>query len=128
PQPSSSGRWRTSPSRPPAGTVCVRPRPRLALAVVRDRRGGSGAGRRVEKLGPGARPWDVQRGAYHQRGTEGRMAVTVLIPTPLRPFVGGRDAVELEAGSVGELLDRLTGQHAELKPHLFATDGRLRSF
>src|SRR6266576_797274 len=56
------------------------------------------------------------------------MAVTVLIPTPLRPFVGGRDAVELEAGSVGELLDRLTGQHAALKPHLFATDGRLRSF
>jgi molybdopterin/thiamine biosynthesis adenylyltransferase/rhodanese-related sulfurtransferase/molybdopterin converting factor small subunit len=56
------------------------------------------------------------------------MAVTVLIPTPLRPFVGGLDAVELEAGSVGELLDRLTGQHAELKPHLFATDGRLRSF
>src|SRR3989454_10381124 len=56
------------------------------------------------------------------------MAVTVLIPTPLRPFVGGRDAVELEAGSVGEVLDRLTGQHAALKPHLFATDGRLRSF
>src|SRR5438034_6580447 len=51
-----------------------------------------------------------------------------IFPTPLRPFVGGRDAVELEASSVGELLDRLTGQHAELKPHLFATDGRLRSF
>src|SRR5213080_4539246 len=56
------------------------------------------------------------------------MAVTVLIPTPLRPFVGGRDTLELEAGSVGELLDRLTGEHAALKPHLFATDGRLRSF
>ena len=56
------------------------------------------------------------------------MAVTVLIPTPLRPFVGGRDAVELEGGSVGELLDRLTGEHVALKPHLFATDGRLRSF
>src|SRR5256884_1259536 len=56
------------------------------------------------------------------------MAVTVLIPTPLRPFVGGRDTVELEGGSVGELLDRLTGEHAALKPHLFATDGRLRSF
>src|SRR5438034_3253465 len=39
-----------------------------------------------------------------------------IFPTPLRPFVGGRDAVELEAGSEGELLDRLTGQHAELKP------------
>ena len=56
------------------------------------------------------------------------MAVTVLIPTPLRPFVGGRDAVELEGASVGELLDRLTGEHAALKAHLFATDGRLRSF
>src|SRR6267143_2347509 len=56
------------------------------------------------------------------------MAVTILIPTPLRPFVGGRDAVELEGGSVGELLDRLTGEHAALKAHLFATDGRLRSF
>jgi len=56
------------------------------------------------------------------------MAVTVLIPTPLRPFVGGRDALELEGESVGELLDRLTGEHVALKPHLFATDGRLRSF
>ena len=56
------------------------------------------------------------------------MAVTVLIPTPLRPFVGGRDALQVEAGSVGELLERLTGEHATLKPHLFADDGRLRSF
>src|SRR5881296_2697987 len=56
------------------------------------------------------------------------MAVTVLIPTPLRPFVGGRDALQLEGGSVGELLERLTGEHAALKPHLFADDGRLRSF
>src|SRR5881392_3600191 len=56
------------------------------------------------------------------------MAVTVLIPTPLRPFVGGRDTLELEGGSVGELLDRLTGEHAALKRHLFAEDGRLRSF
>ncbi|PYO44106.1 MAG: molybdenum cofactor biosynthesis protein MoeB [Gemmatimonadetes bacterium] len=56
------------------------------------------------------------------------MAVTILIPTPLRPFVGGRDAVQLEGGSVGELLDRLTGEHAPLRPHLFSDDGRLRSF
>jgi molybdopterin/thiamine biosynthesis adenylyltransferase/rhodanese-related sulfurtransferase/molybdopterin converting factor small subunit len=56
------------------------------------------------------------------------MAVTILIPTPLRPFVGGRDALELEGTSVGELLERLTGEHATLRPHLFADDGRLRSF
>src|SRR5438132_1603594 len=29
------------------------------------------------------------------------MAVTVLIPTPLRPFVGGRDTVEVEGVGVG---------------------------
>jgi adenylyltransferase/sulfurtransferase len=56
------------------------------------------------------------------------MAVTILIPTPLRPFVGGRESVQLEAASVGELLDRLAAQHAALRPHLFAEDGRLRSF
>jgi adenylyltransferase/sulfurtransferase len=56
------------------------------------------------------------------------MAVTVLIPTPLRSYVGGRDALELEAGNVGELLEQLAGEHAGLKRHLFAEDGRLRSF
>src|SRR5690349_24107678 len=56
------------------------------------------------------------------------MAVTILIPTPLRPYVGGRDAVELEAGNVGVLLEQLAGEHAGLKQHLFADDGRLRSF
>ncbi len=56
------------------------------------------------------------------------MAVTVLIPTPLRPYVGGRDAVQVEAASIGELLDRLSGEHSALRKHLFADDGRLRSF
>jgi molybdopterin/thiamine biosynthesis adenylyltransferase/rhodanese-related sulfurtransferase/molybdopterin converting factor small subunit len=56
------------------------------------------------------------------------MAVTVLIPTPLRPYVGGRDSLELEGTSVGELLERLSGEHAALRQHLFADDGRLRSF
>jgi adenylyltransferase/sulfurtransferase len=56
------------------------------------------------------------------------MAVTVLIPTPLRPYVGGRDAVEVEAGNVGEVLERLTGEHAALRAHLFGPDGQLRSF
>ena len=56
------------------------------------------------------------------------MAVTVLIPTPLRPYVDGRDAVQLEATNVGELLERLAARYEPLKAHLFADDGRLRSF
>jgi adenylyltransferase/sulfurtransferase len=56
------------------------------------------------------------------------MAVTLLIPTPLRPFVGGKDVLVFEAGSVGDILRQLTSQHTELRKHLFADDGRLRSF
>jgi len=56
------------------------------------------------------------------------MAVTILIPTPLRPFVDGRGVLQLEATNVGELLERLTVEHDALRPHLFADDGRLRSF
>ena len=56
------------------------------------------------------------------------MAVTVLIPMPLRPFVGGKDALELDGGSVGEVLEQLTIEHSGLRKHLFGDDGRLRSF
>jgi adenylyltransferase/sulfurtransferase len=56
------------------------------------------------------------------------MKVKVLIPTPLRPYAGKQAAVEFEAGTVGEALEALTRQYSELRRHLFAEDGRLRSF
>ena len=56
------------------------------------------------------------------------MSVKVIIPTPLRPYAGKRDNVELTAATVGEALHSLTAQHAELRRHLYADDGRLRSF
>jgi sulfur-carrier protein adenylyltransferase/sulfurtransferase len=56
------------------------------------------------------------------------MAHRVLIPTPLRPYTGERDAVELEGQTVGELLAALTAEYSALRPHLYAEDGRLRSF
>src|SRR5439155_1505884 len=34
----------------------------------------------------------------------------------------------VEAASIAELLDRLSGEHTALRKHLFADDGRLRSF
>ena len=39
------------------------------------------------------------------------MSVTVSIPTPLRSFTGGRDAVELAGATVGEVLDGLLAAH-----------------
>ncbi len=56
------------------------------------------------------------------------MSVLVHIPTPLRPFADGRGAVEIDHGTVAEVLERLTTEYAKLKGHLFQQDGRLRSF
>jgi len=56
------------------------------------------------------------------------MAVKVIIPTPLRPYAGKQESVELQAATVGEALATLTNRFGELKKHLYADDGRLRSF
>jgi len=56
------------------------------------------------------------------------MSTKIHIPTPLRPFTGKRDVVELEGATVGELLAKLTSEHEALKKHLYNEDGRLRSF
>ena len=56
------------------------------------------------------------------------MAVKVIIPTPLRQYAGKQESVHVQAGTVGEALSALTGQFEDLKRHLFADDGRLRSF
>ncbi len=56
------------------------------------------------------------------------MANDVLIPTPLRGYVGKHDVVQVEGKTVGELLENLTAQYAELRNHLYNEEGRLRSF
>jgi molybdopterin converting factor small subunit len=56
------------------------------------------------------------------------MPVKVIIPTPLRPYTGKQESVELQAANVGEALEELTGKYQELRKHLYADDGKLRSF
>lgn len=56
------------------------------------------------------------------------MSVKVIIPTPLRVYAGRQESVELQAANVGEALAALTAKYADLRKHLFAEDGRLRSF
>ena len=52
----------------------------------------------------------------------------VLIPTPLRPYAGKQDVLEVDGKTVGELLANLTSQYADLRKHLYTEEGRLRSF
>ena len=56
------------------------------------------------------------------------MSNKVLIPTPLRPYAGKQDVVEVDGKTVGELLVNLTSQYADLRKHLYTEEGRLRSF
>ncbi|HSC29696.1 MAG TPA: molybdopterin-synthase adenylyltransferase MoeB [Vicinamibacterales bacterium] len=56
------------------------------------------------------------------------MPVRILIPTPLRPYTDQQPAVLVEGPTVGDVLRNLTERHADLRPHLFREDGRLRSF
>jgi molybdopterin converting factor small subunit len=56
------------------------------------------------------------------------MAVKVMIPTPLRAYAGKQESVEVAATTVGEALKAVTDKHADLQKHLYADDGRLRSF
>ncbi|HQU82143.1 MAG TPA: molybdopterin-synthase adenylyltransferase MoeB [Pyrinomonadaceae bacterium] len=56
------------------------------------------------------------------------MAVTIVIPTPLRQFAGGQTEIGVEASTAGEALEKLTAQFADLKKHLYNDGGSLRNF
>jgi len=53
---------------------------------------------------------------------------TVKIPTPLRSYAGGSAEARVDAPTVGEAVARVAETYPELRRHLFAADGRLRSF
>ena len=54
--------------------------------------------------------------------------MTIFIPTPLRLYAGGQDAVELDAPTVADALEALTQAHPDLRKHLFTAEGKLRAF
>ena len=56
------------------------------------------------------------------------MPNTIHIPTPLRPYTDKQESVEVNGGTVGELLADLTKKYDGLRKHLYADDGRLRNF
>jgi MoaD family protein len=56
------------------------------------------------------------------------MSVPITIPTPLRGYAGGQKTLNVDGATVGEALSALTTQYPNLRQHLFAEDGQLRSF
>lgn len=56
------------------------------------------------------------------------MAVTVRIPTTLRPLAGGNSTVEVEPGTLAEVVTALDGAHPGLQDRLLDDEGALRRF
>lgn len=54
--------------------------------------------------------------------------MTIYIPTPLRPYAAGNDALEVQASTVSGALDELTRTFPDLRKHLFTGEGKLRAF
>ena len=52
----------------------------------------------------------------------------ILIPTPLRQYTEKHDSVELQGGSVGEVLTELVSRFPDLRKQIFNDAGKLRSF
>ena len=56
------------------------------------------------------------------------MAVTVRLPTVLRPHAGGASSVEVEGATVGEVVKDLASRHPAMAGHLFDDAGNLQRF
>lgn len=56
------------------------------------------------------------------------MAVTIIIPTPLRQFADGNSEIEVQAVTAGDALQKLTDIHTELRKHLYNDQDKLRNF
>ncbi|KAF0250586.1 MAG: thiamine S protein [bacterium] len=52
----------------------------------------------------------------------------VSIPTVFRQYVAGKDTLELEGEKVKDLMEQLTNQYPQIKPFLYSSDSKLRSF
>lgn len=56
------------------------------------------------------------------------MAVTVRIPTTLRPLSGGNKQVAVEPGSLSQVISALESAHPGFSDRLLDDDGALRKF
>jgi molybdopterin synthase sulfur carrier subunit len=60
--------------------------------------------------------------------TVGAAAVTVRIPTQLRPLAAGKGEVQVDGTTVGEVLKALEAAHPGFQDRLFDDSGKLRRF
>ena len=54
--------------------------------------------------------------------------MTIHIPTPLRTYTAGHESVTVSGSTIAAALEALVTEYPGLRPNLFGTDGKLRSF
>lgn len=52
----------------------------------------------------------------------------IIIPTPLRKFTGNETKVNVEAGTVQEVLHKLSEQYPDIQKHIFHENGSVQPF
>ncbi len=56
------------------------------------------------------------------------MSKTILIPTPLRPFVNQQEVINTQANTISEAMQDLATNFPKIQQHLYDKDGNLRKF
>ena len=56
------------------------------------------------------------------------MGIVVRIPTPLRRMTNGQARAEMEASTVGDLIDKLDAAYPDIKARLLDEHGEMRYF
>ena len=56
------------------------------------------------------------------------MAVEVRIPTVFRKFTGNQAVIEVDGGTIADVIDQLESRHPGLKEQLMTTAGELHRF
>jgi sulfur-carrier protein len=56
------------------------------------------------------------------------MPVQVRIPTPLRKYTGGKEAVAVDGASIANVIENLEKNHPGLKDRICEADGSVRRF
>ena len=91
--------------------------------------GSAGVVEQAAMVARGRRSVSVRVGWKPDRvGSLSLMAVTVRIPTTMRPLAGGSSTVQVEGDTLGEVLKALDAAHPGFGDRLFDETGALRKF
>jgi molybdopterin synthase sulfur carrier subunit len=96
---------------------------RVGVAAIAFRRGWLAINARLLQYG-----WIGNRRSPASSSERNIMSIRVRIPSPLRSYTNGVDAIETDGGTVGEVLNNLKSQASGIETRLFKGPTQLNRF